>query len=98
MKRSIIIHWVKIVAGSFCLSAQLICHAQSAPTNLWVLDLKNYHADSSPGIAADGTIYQANFAGKLLAITPQGKVKWTFHAGREIKSSPAIADDGTIYF
>ena len=33
-----------------------------------------------------------------MAITPQGKSKWTFKAGREIKSSPAVADDGTIYF
>jgi len=41
---------------------------------------------------------QATFDGKLFAVTPQGAVKWTFQAGREIKSSPAIADDGTIYF
>ena len=31
-------------------------------------------------------------------MTPEGQHKWTFKAGREIKSSPAIADDGTIYF
>ncbi|MGA2179056.1 MAG: PQQ-binding-like beta-propeller repeat protein [Verrucomicrobiota bacterium] len=98
MKRSIITHWVKIVAGSFCLSAQLICHAQSPPTNLWLLRMSGYVADSSPAIAADGTIYQADFAGKMRAVTPQGKVKWAFKINSEIKSSPAIADDGTIYF
>ena len=87
-----------MVAGSFCLSAQLICHAQSTPTNLWTLRVSNYHADSSPAVARDGTIYQANFAGKLLAVTPQGKITWTFQINSEIKSSPAIADDGTIYF
>jgi outer membrane protein assembly factor BamB len=98
MKRSTLTHLARMVAGSFCLSAQLIGHAQSAPTNLWTLRLSDYRADSSPAIAPDGTIYQANFAGKLLAITPQGKVKWTFQINSEIKSSPAIAEDGTIYF
>jgi outer membrane protein assembly factor BamB len=100
MNRSTFTHLARMVAGSFCfcLSAQLISHAQSAPTNLWTLRLPGYVADSSPAIAADGTIYQAGFAGKMRAITPQGKVKWVFKINSEIKSSPAIADDGTIYF
>ena len=98
MKRSIISHPATIIAGLFCLGAQLICHAQSAPTNLWTLRMSGYVADSSPAIAPDGTIYQANFAGKMLAVTPQGRVKWAFKINSEIKSSPAIADDGTIYF
>jgi outer membrane protein assembly factor BamB len=79
------------------LSAQLIGHAQTA-TNLWTLPLGNYAGESSPAIAPDGTIYQATFDGRLLAVTPQGRLKWTCRAGREIESSPAIADDGTIYF
>ncbi len=98
MKRSLVTHWIKIVAGSFCLSAQLFCHAQSAPTNLWTLQLPLYNADASPAIAPDGTIYQATFEGYLLAVTPQGGVKWTFRINSEIKSTPAIGDDGTIYF
>jgi outer membrane protein assembly factor BamB len=83
---------------AFNLSAQSICHAQPAATNLWQLLLANYGCDSSPAIAPDGTIYQATFDGKLVAITPQGEIKWTFKTPLEIKSSPAIADDGTIYF
>ena len=93
MNRSTLTHLARMVAGSFCLSAQLICHAQSAPTNLWTLRLPLYNADASPAIAPDGTIYQATFEGYLLAVTPQGKVKWTFRINSEIKSSPAIADD-----
>jgi outer membrane protein assembly factor BamB len=72
--------------------------AQSDPTDVWTLQLPDYPATSSPAIAPDGTIYQATFTGALLAVTPEGKAKWTFKAGREIKSSPAIGDDGTIYF
>src|SRR5277367_718403 len=85
----------------FCvlnLAAQLICRAQSAATNLWMLKLANYDNDSSPALALDGTIYQATFDGKLVALTPQGEIKWTFKTPLEIKSSPAVADDGTIYF
>ena len=98
MKRSTITHWIKYVAGLFCLGAQLICHAQSEPTNLWALRLPLYNADASPAIAPDGTIYQATFEGYLLAVTPRGNIKWTFRINSEIKSTPAIGDDGTIYF
>jgi outer membrane protein assembly factor BamB len=98
MNRSTLTHLAGMVAGLFCLSAQLICHAQSTPTNLWLLRMSGYIADSSPAIAPDGTIYQADFAGKMRAVTPQGRVKWAFKINSEIKSSPAIGDDGTIYF
>jgi outer membrane protein assembly factor BamB len=98
MKHSTVVHLAGMVACSFCLSAQPVWHEQSPPTNLWTLRVSDYYADSSPAIAPDGTIYQANFAGKLLAVTPRGKVKWTFQINSEIKSSPAIADDGTVYF
>ena len=87
-----------LVLCIFNLSAQMLCCAQSAATNLWVLQLANYVCDSSPALAPDGTIYQAAFDGKLVAVTPQGEIKWTFKSSLEIKSSPAIADDGTIYF
>jgi outer membrane protein assembly factor BamB len=87
-----------LVICIFNLSAQSICRAQSAATNLWELLLAHSGCDSSPALAPDGTIYQATFEGRLVAITPQGKIKWTFKAPLEIKSSPAIADDGTIYF
>ena len=80
----------------FC--APFPCLAQPAGTNSWKLQVANYDCDSSPALAPDGTIYQATFDGKLLAVTPQGHIKWTFKILLEIKSSPAIADDGTIYF
>ena len=81
----------------FSLAVQFICSAQPA-TNLWKLHLSFYDCDSSAALAPDGTIYQGTFDGKLVAVTPQGEIKWTFKAGREIKSSPAIGDEGTIYF
>ena len=67
-------------------------------TYLWQFRLPGGDSESSPALAPDGTIYQGTFQGALLALTPDGKLKWQFKAGREIKSSPAVAADGTIYF
>lgn len=53
---------------------------------------------AAPASARDGTIYAGTFKGKLFALTPDGRLKWMFQAGREIHSSPAIGADGTIYF
>ena len=90
-------HSVRAAVWIFSLGAAIVCLAQSA-TNLWQFALLDYYTVSSPAIAPDGTIYQATFLGDLVAVTPAGRHKWTFKAGREIKSSPAIAGDGTIYF
>jgi outer membrane protein assembly factor BamB len=49
-------------------------------------------------VADDGTIYFGCRDGKLYAVTPAGKLKWTFATSAWIDSSPAIAVDGTIYF
>jgi outer membrane protein assembly factor BamB len=69
-------------------------------TNFWVLRFPGSFNSSTaaPAIGRDGTIYVGTFLGKMLAITPQGSLKWTFDINCEIKSSPAIAADGTIYF
>jgi outer membrane protein assembly factor BamB len=65
---------------------------------LWQVKLPGGGLGSSPAVAPDGTVYQGTFQGWFLAVSPEGKVKWRFKAGLEIKSSPAVADDGTIYF
>ena len=84
------------------LLALFVSSANAQDTNaaalVWQVKLPGATTGSSPAIALDGTIYQGTFDGYLLAISPQGKVKWQFKAGREIKSSPAIGTDGTIYF
>ena len=69
-------------------------------TNLWVVTFPGYQNSSSstPAVAPDGTVYVGTFHGDFMAYTAEAGFKWTFKAGREIKSSPAIADDGTVYF
>ena len=82
---------------TFCLV--LTAAAQDAAvTNLWQFRLTDSGGESSPALAPDGTIYEGTFHGWLLALTPDGALKWKFKAGLEIKSSPAVAADGTICF
>ena len=51
-----------------------------------------------PAIAKDGTIYFGTVYGKFYAAKPDGTIKWSFAAEKEIDSSAAIGAEGTIYF
>ena len=86
----------------FLLLAELLAFSSRAQeagvTNLWTFRLPDRGTQSSPTLAPDGTIYQGTFHGWLLALTPDGKLKWRFKTALEIKSSPAVAVDGDIYF
>lgn len=73
----------------------------------WRLETES-GVETSPVIAADGTIYIADHTCNLYAISPQGKEKWRFGAGEPVSSiewggkscfqaSPSIGPDGTIY-
>ena len=90
---------LRLLALSGCLLA-FTAAAQNpeAATNLWRFELPDYFCEASPALAPDGTLYVGTVRGGLIALNPDGKVKWKFKAGREIKSSPAVAGDGTIYF
>jgi outer membrane protein assembly factor BamB len=48
-------------------------------------------------VADDGTIYFGTWRGLLVALTPEGRQKWTFRAGNELKSSPAVDERGVVY-
>ena len=85
-----------IVFACALLGGSCYCPAQS--TDLWTFQLARQDCPSSPAVAPDGTIYVGNFDGVLFAIDPQGRMKWSFQTGLEIKSSPAVAEDGTVYF
>ena len=53
--------------------------------------------DSSPAIAADGTVYFGSFDEYIYAVKPDGNQKWRYGTEGNIRSSPAIAEDGTVY-
>ena len=64
----------------------------------WHLTLQEKEIMTTPAIAKDGTIYFGTVYGKFYAANPDGTIKWSFDAGKELDSSAAIGADGTIYF
>jgi outer membrane protein assembly factor BamB len=91
---------IPVLLASLLLATSIHAEPTNAIDKIWRLRIPGYTfvTECSCAVAPDGTIYQGTFDGKLLAISPDGDIKWTFKAGLEIWSSPAIAGDGTIYF
>jgi outer membrane protein assembly factor BamB len=52
---------------------------------------------SSPTIGPDGTIYVSDVGDRIVAVHPNGTLKWQVWAGAEVVGSPALAPDGTVY-
>jgi hypothetical protein len=52
---------------------------------------------SSPVLASDGTIYVGNTDGELVAVKPDGTIKWKRSFPGQIISSPAVGANGHIY-
>ncbi len=54
--------------------------------------------DSTPSIDNEGIIYFASTDHEVLAVYPNGTLKWSYKTGGFMTgSSPALAEDGTIY-
>jgi len=49
-------------------------------------------------IGLDGTVYQGTTNSTLIAINPDGTVKWTVHVPRAVGSTPALTLDGKVVF
>jgi outer membrane protein assembly factor BamB len=63
----------------------------------WTVDLGGGRQTSSPTLGPDGTVYVTSGAGKLFAISPEGRTLWTAQTGPTVKASPALGLDGTVY-
>ncbi|MGC9452625.1 MAG: PQQ-binding-like beta-propeller repeat protein [Oceanipulchritudo sp.] len=64
----------------------------------WVFGAGDW-IDSSPTIAADGTVYFGCWDNFLYALDGEtGSLKWKFETGSLVINSPAIGPDGTVYF
>lgn len=91
--------WKGFYTRVICFTAAWLVAARGQDhvkgTLLWSAPLAR-HTESSPAVATNGTIYVADWDGKLTAFTPEGREQWVFTAPKEMSSSPAIADDGTI--
>ncbi len=74
---------------------QALHYYLSNPYSVWLL--RGFAAEMSPAIIDSyGTIY-VGFAGTLLAINPDGTLKWSYTTESYHISSPVIDGDGTVY-
>ena len=66
----------------------------------WMVSLQGY-TSSSPALSADGgAIYVGGStatAGRIVAVTPAGRVLWSVTRADWVDSTPAVGPDGTIY-
>jgi hypothetical protein len=71
--------------------------ARTAP--ITVPGLGKFAQGSGPVIARDGTVYLGTVGGKLIALNPDGSLRWSRDLpGRPaIVASPCVGADGTIY-
>jgi outer membrane protein assembly factor BamB len=56
-----------------------------------------YGIFSNPAVDQDGRFYFGPKDGRLLAITAEGKIVWSYTIGTTIETSPAIGADGVVY-
>jgi outer membrane protein assembly factor BamB len=51
----------------------------------------------SPVLAYDGTVLAATVSGRLWAVGPNGRVRWSFQASGGSPLTPAVGRDGSVY-
>lgn len=52
---------------------------------------------TSPTIGADGIIYVSDVGFRIIAVNPDGSLKWQVHTNGEVVGPPAVASNGTVY-
>lgn len=65
--------------------------------NFTIIPLEFDGSLSSPTIGSDGTIYVSSMGFQVVALNPDGTLKWSVPTGGEIFDSPAVSPDGTVY-
>lgn len=64
---------------------------------LWRFFMNNQLMIHRPALGADGTVYARSQAGDLIAITPNGEMKWFLQLGVDLTPTVDVGPDGTIY-
>jgi outer membrane protein assembly factor BamB len=74
-------------------------------TPVWTFDARvaprssyNNWFEGNVSIGYDGTIYAGNTNFNYYAITPDGRLKWTYETGSNNWSVAALAEDGTLFW
>jgi outer membrane protein assembly factor BamB len=79
------------------LGGSLKALARADGAERWTVALGD-RAYATPCVARDGTIYAGSDAHKLVAISPEGKVKWSLETEGDADTGPAVEADGAVVF
>ena len=63
----------------------------------WELDLGE-RIYASPGVGPDGTIFLGTDARKVVAVSPEGKVKWSLQTEGDADTGPVVTEDGSVVY
>jgi outer membrane protein assembly factor BamB len=79
------------------LGGKLSALAREDGAPKWELDLGE-RVYATPCVASDGTIFVGTDARKFLAVSPEGKVKWSLQTDGDADTGPVVADGDGIVF
>jgi outer membrane protein assembly factor BamB len=79
------------------LSGVLAALSVDDGAELWRISLGD-RAYATPCVSDDGTVYAGSDAKKLYAVSPEGRIKWTFDTDGDADTGPAVAPDGSVVF
>jgi outer membrane protein assembly factor BamB len=79
------------------LEGSLTAIARDTGTVRWTLPLHE-RAYATPAVADDGTIFAGSDAKKFVAVTPEGRVRWSLDTDGEADTGATIAPDSTVVF
>jgi outer membrane protein assembly factor BamB len=63
----------------------------------WATELGPGRIQTSPTLAADGSIYAVTAEGRLVVLNSDGSVRWTAQTGPTIRIAPTVGPDGSVY-
>ncbi|MGA7124295.1 MAG: PQQ-binding-like beta-propeller repeat protein, partial [Polyangiaceae bacterium] len=79
------------------LGGSLTALARADGVERWSLSLGD-RSYATPCVARDGTIYVGSDSKKLVAVSPEGKVKWTLATEGDADTGPVVASDDIVVF
>jgi outer membrane protein assembly factor BamB len=79
------------------LAGTLTALASTDGGEQWTLQLGD-RAYATPCVADDGTIFVGSDAKKIVAVSPEGKVKWSLETDGDADTGPTFGNDGTLVF
>ncbi len=92
-----------VLVGVYGPHPRLVAVAAADGAERWSFPVTDTESDeigvaSGPLVDRDGRIYFGAHDDYLYALTPDGKLLWTFGAEGDIDTPPVLGADGTLYF